>query len=236
MDVATAAPNDKKQVRLLVVDGEIAAGKSTFCEQITAYLNSKGVRAVCVLEPVDEWIRTGTLDRFYENPSMYIFEGQIYIMSTLVRAFDEARRANPDAEVFVLERSVETCRHVFYEIIKTDLVPGRREMFESFYRWLVEPNLLYNKYITKHVYLKPSIETCQERLRIRNRDAETTVSAEYQSKLREKTTQYLDSVVGSRNVMILDRNDDAAVDYRGLENAGVTEFFDRVIDFLHQDS
>lgn len=221
-----------KQYRILVIDGEIAAGKSTLCQKVVEHLNGKGIRAAAVLEPVDEWIRTGTLQRFYENPSMYIFEGQIYIMSTLVKAFEDARKRNPDADVFVLERSVETCRHVFYEIIKDDLVPGRREMFESFYTWLVEPTLVYNSHLTKHVYLKPSIEICQQRLRLRNRDAESSVSSDYQAKLRSKTVEYLTTLVDPSKLLVIDEDHETEIDYRDLANEGVSPLMERIEQFL----
>lgn len=225
-----------QSIRILIVDGEIAAGKSTLCARIATYLTEVvGVKAVTVLEPVEDWVRTGCLSRYYSNPSHYIFESQIYIMSTLVRAFNEARLANPDAKVFVLERSVLTCRHVFYEIMKGELEPGRQEMFESFYTWLMKPSLVYGSGAcsTKHLYLKPSIELCQERLRLRNREAEASVSEAYQSKLRRCTETFFSEHVPASDLLVLDSDNENSIDFRSMDNVGVADLMRKITNFVN---
>jgi len=76
--------------RVVVVDGLISAGKSTLITQLARWLGERGKKVMVVKEPVDDWVKGGHLQAFYEGVEdgkvCYIF--QTYAHVTRIKAFN----------------------------------------------------------------------------------------------------------------------------------------------------
>lgn len=193
--------------RVVVIDGEIGAGKTTLIDLLGRRLTARGLKTVIVPEPVEEWKRVGILQEFYEEKppelrGLVAYDFQTYTFVTRVEGTIARVEAEPDADVYLLERSVLTDRFVFMEL-QRELVGARR--MEMYDRWWALWSRLMPVRPTHFVYLKPSLENCMTRVVARARDGEVAgpeksseartgaggVSADYQARLREAHEAYL---------------------------------------------
>jgi deoxyadenosine/deoxycytidine kinase len=110
--------------RLLVITGNIASGKTTLLNSLD--LGRYGPQVAIVPEPVDEWAQIKAadgktfFDKMYHNLGpQSAFHFQIVAITTRVTLLREALKQNPQAVVFVCERSAtEDCRvfaQMFFE-------------------------------------------------------------------------------------------------------------------------
>jgi deoxyadenosine/deoxycytidine kinase len=190
----------------MVVDGEVGAGKSTLITHLVRGFAARGIKACAVPEPVDVWEDIGILKKFYdpdtskETRGYLTYAFQTCTFTTRIQGARQVCAANPDADVYILERSIFTDRHVFMELQRKMVGPMLMRMYEDMWSmW----SLLMPFKITNAVYLKPSIKQCQRRVVSRARDGEDDcgtgdeearggVSASYQKRLREAHEAYLE--------------------------------------------
>lgn len=210
---ASKAGEEAKKPRITVaVDGEIGAGKTTLIGHLRKALEAKGKKAVVVPEPVGEWERVGILQAFYADkppelrgPVTYNF--QTYTFLTRIQETQRVVAQHPDADIFLLERSVLTDRYVFMELQRDTVGPVLMEMYGKW--WDMWTQLMPIR-PQKIIYLKPTIENCQTRVATRAREGEVAgaggksadetdreasarggVSAAYQARLRRAHEAYL---------------------------------------------
>lgn len=181
------------------VEGEIGAGKTTAIEHVTEELRDRGYNVVVIPEPVEKWKQIGILEEFYnsvgkEEEKHITYEFQTYTFVTRVEYTLKAFRENPDAEIFISERSIFSDRYVFVENLKQILGRVRMKMYEDW--WSMWKEVLPKCFTEslKMIYLKPSINSCQERVNIRKRDGEDKVSYEYQEGLRAVHEMFLQGI------------------------------------------
>jgi deoxyadenosine/deoxycytidine kinase len=173
--------------RVIVIEGEIAAGKTELVRALTAAFGARGLRAVPVYEPVEAWRRAGLLDAFYRDPARWAYTFQTFVFATRVLAIRAAVAANPGADVFVLERS-----------------PATDPLFMALQQVTAQERAAYRAWCEAYaaalpldlaaarvLYLAPALGTCMRRLAARGRGEEAGVSADYQARLRRAHLQYL---------------------------------------------
>ena len=185
---------------VLVIDGEIGAGKSTLVGILAEHLTSKyGLNVQTIYEPVKSWLDCGILTAFYENKKEMAFPFQIKTFTSRVDAGIEAVKEIPDADIYIAERSIWT-DYLFMLHVKemgllddsTEGTPG--EMLFGIYKeiWKHWKDLL-PVVPTHHIYLKPTMITCMDRVTERCRDGEPSgVTLEYQESLRRYHEAYLE--------------------------------------------
>lgn len=159
---------------VVVVDGLIAAGKSTLIPALAEGLRERGLKVCVVGEPVEDWKKIGILQAFYEDPKGMAYDFQTYTFVTRVRATRAAVKANADADVFLLERSVLTDRYVFMELQRELVGPMRMQMYET---WWEEWEQMMPICPTHFVYLKPGLGHCMDRVARRAREGEVEAAA-----------------------------------------------------------
>lgn len=199
---------------VLAVDGEIGAGKTTLIHKLREFLEERGHKVAVVSEPVDEWKKIGILQSFYQAPEEVrdhvTYEFQTYTFVTRIKEAIRVKEENPDAEIFILERTILTDRHIFMELQRELVGEMLMKMYDEW--WDMWARLMPFK-PTHHVYLKPDIEKCMERVQRRHREGEMLVdddrmtdeereaahkkakggvSEEYQRMLREAHEAYLE--------------------------------------------
>jgi deoxyadenosine/deoxycytidine kinase len=214
MAAERAAPPSPPLPKVVVVEGLIGAGKSTFLRVFTEWLCRHGVRARAVVEDADSWVRGGHLQRFYDGiddgRECYIFQTFVHVTRAMTFEAAWTGAAADGIDVLVVERWPTTDRHVFMANLAERV--GTVDMAKYKLWWDY-----WNKKTPARpdcfVYVRPSIEECMARCRRRARDGESNVKAEYQAELLRLHDKMLgvgaDTQASSRDdVIVLEGNDD----------------------------
>lgn len=176
---------NKKPV--LIVEGNIGAGKSTFLKII-----GKALNAQIVCEPVHKWQNVSgenLLERFYTETQRWAYSFQTYAFVTRVTAQEEHARVN-DKPMQVLERSVYSDRYCFaqncFELGYINKLEW--ELYCDWFSWLVEQ---YTPRPDAFIYLQTDPKVCHKRLLKRSRTEEVSVGMDYLHLLHRKHEDWL---------------------------------------------
>lgn len=160
---------------IIVVDGEIGAGKTTLIEALREKLTSLGKNVCVITEPVEQWQKVKILGLFYSDPKRYAYDFQTF---TFVTRIEEARNKyeqNKNADVYLLERSILTDRYIFMELQKKQVSDTHINMYNTWFDlWKVLMPFDLSK--AKYLYLKPKLNNCMERITVRGREEEKTIT------------------------------------------------------------
>lgn len=185
-DLPREIPPIKRKPHVIVIEGPIAAGKSTLVALLAERLNALGLKAVAVPEPVEEWQKVGILERFYKDPVGVAYTFQTLTFVTRIMAAIRVAEQNPNADVFVVERSVLADRHVFMHL-QADAV-GKQTM-DMYDLWFTTHIRLMPWPLSEatFVYLRPGVEQCMARTHARGRVEEAAgVTSAYQAALVQR--------------------------------------------------
>jgi NADH dehydrogenase (ubiquinone) 1 alpha subcomplex subunit 10 len=165
-----------KQSPIIWLEGPIAAGKSTAARRIGELLDFHVIE-----EPVDS---NPYLELFYRDPAKWAFSMQIFLLHYRYAMKQEAAFAavNGRRKGVILDRSIAGDR-VFAKLHKEagNIHTLDWETYEFAYNVMacsIQPPTLF-------LYLDCQPETCQRRMRERNRTAEAEVPLAYLKELRE---------------------------------------------------
>jgi deoxyadenosine/deoxycytidine kinase len=178
-----AGSSATEQPRVIIIEGEIAVGKTVLVSLLAAALD-----ATPVYEPVDTWMSSGILEKFYADPARYGYAFQTFVYVTRIQ---EIQRAVADAArrgarpFFILERSPVT-DEIFMELQRGAVSDVEIDVMYEAWRRTFTPLLPIDLATATVLYLKPSLETSMRRLASRARPGETEsgVPLEYQRRLR----------------------------------------------------
>jgi deoxyadenosine/deoxycytidine kinase len=175
--------------KFIAIDGLIGAGKTTLIRLITDYYaqSTLGLKVHPIYEPVEMWQETGALDLFYSDIPAKCYEFQSFVYVTRIKKVIQEVLAQPDADIYLLERTVFTDRYIFVEMLRDLLGPTRMAMYAE---WWDMWNCINPIHINKWVLLDVSLDESLRRIKVRSRDEETGISAEYQSNLRDKHHEF----------------------------------------------
>ena len=173
MNQATNTPVHLKSRYYILVEGNIAVGKSTFINRLEEKL---GHNATVFNEPVDRWTNlrgTNLLKEMYHAPSRNSFAIQSYIQLTMAMT-QQSMIYRP---IRVMERSLNSGRKVFTEAMMIQGHINRTEynILDEWYQWLDQRNIPTNQI----VYLRSTPDLALKRLRERNRPEESNVNLDY---------------------------------------------------------
>ncbi len=164
--------------RFVAIAGNIGVGKSTLTALLSEHLN---------WEPFFEAVNDNPyLADFYEDMRRWSFHSQIYFLSRRLRHhWQLLQRANSvvqdrtvyeDAEIFA--------RNLYRQGLMDERdYRGYRELYEVVTTVLPPPDLI--------VYLRASVPTLQERIRLRGRSYEQDISAAYLEQLDELYEEWI---------------------------------------------
>lgn len=180
-------------MKVVVIDGLIGAGKTTLIREcVIPYFTGQNLKIIEVAEPVSKWKSTGRLAQFYADPAKRAYQFQTMAFHDRVTECLKQHQAHPDADIFILERSIFTDL-LFVKALLHDGIIDQTEYDDYISLWTmwekllpVEPDLF--------VYLKPGLDTCMSRLTSRSRDGET-VGRDYQKRLEEYHDEFYQPVI-----------------------------------------
>ena len=180
----TEYENDNRRgPKIVSIEGNIGAGKSTLIRALKdRYIQGKDCIIVILEEPVEVWNTVEEdgetlLEKFYKDPVKYGFTVQTMIYTTVYNQIINAIKEFPKAEVIVCERSLQSSKFVFSEMLHHQ---GKMNLAEG-----LVYNMLYDDPRTESalskgmLYLKTEPETCLERIRVRNRSGEENITLDY---------------------------------------------------------
>ena len=168
---------------IIYVEGNIGSGKSTLMNILKKHFKS----ILCILEPVDEWVRTkdtaGTniLQHFYKDPHQWSFPFQ---MNTFITRVQKIALIPPNKNAIV-ERSVFTDKHCFAKNLYESNLLHELEwtLYNRWFTWLCDT---FNIQSTAYIYLRTTPDTCFDRIQQRSRNGESSISLDYLNTLHEK--------------------------------------------------
>jgi deoxyadenosine/deoxycytidine kinase len=173
--------------KFIAIDGLIGAGKTTLIRLITEYYCEKGFKVHPVYEPVEMWQETGALDLFYSDIPAKCYEFQSFVYVTRVKKVIQEVLKNPNADIYLLERTVFTDRYIFVEMLRDLFGTTRMAMYDE---WWDMWSCINPIHVDKWVLLDVSLDESLRRIKARSRNEETGVSTEYQTNLRAKHHEF----------------------------------------------
>jgi deoxyadenosine/deoxycytidine kinase len=209
--------NNTEQPKIFIsIDGVIGAGKTTLINLLISKYAEHNIQAHAILEPVDKWMETGVLDYFYSDVKNNAYEFQTYTFITRIQKVIKEVISNPTAQVYLLERTIHTDKNIFVEMLKEEMSELKYNMYNDW--WHLHQHLLPIK-INKWIVLDTSLQTSLNRICIRNRTEESGISETYQSNLRNKHHEFVNSLRNNGERVIVINSD--LMDDNFIENVNV---------------
>ena len=190
------------QLYYILVEGNIAVGKSTFIQRLREKL---GPHATIIGEPVDQWTNlkgTNLLKEMYLYPHSRSFHIQSYIQLTM--AVNQQQFVQ--TPIKIMERSLDSGRHVFTEAMKLlgHIDNTEYNILDEWYKWLDTKNMQTHEII----YLRTTPDIAFQRLQERQRPEEKEVTLEYLTLIHDLHDKWLMNApqLGSPKVRIVNQN------------------------------
>ena len=179
--------------KFIIVDGVIGAGKTTVISLIEKQINNNGLnlKIKAIYEPVKEWNDTGALQYFYDNIEKNCYEFQTYSYITRIKSVINEIYDNPNADIYILERSIWTDKYIFMELLKDLVGEMRINMYNTW--WDMWSYIMPMK-VDKWVLLDTSLDESLKRITFRNRNGESAVDKDYQTKLYNKHIEFYNTL------------------------------------------
>ena len=171
---------------VFAIEGNVGSGKSTLIKYLEKEkLEIYGYKIVFLPEPVEDWISikndegSNIIQEYYKDNHKYGFCFQI---NALISRISQIRRAllTSSKTIFIIERSVHTDKFVFCKMLYDDKIIDKIN-YEVYLRW-------YNEFqkdmmITGIIYVNTDVGNSFNRIKIRNRKGEESISKEYLQKM-----------------------------------------------------
>lgn len=172
---ATIQPN------FISIEGNIGSGKSTLLANLKEALKDNK-KVVFLKEPVDEWetIQDANgctmLQKFYGNQEKYSFSFQMMAYISRLATFKSAIKENPQATIFITERSLDTDKHVFAQMLFDDK-KIEDVNFQIYRKWF--DTFAQEFPVAGLIYVNTLPEICHQRIVKRSREGEDCIPLEY---------------------------------------------------------
>jgi len=190
-------------VKNVVIDGLIFAGKTTAISNLKARLSSSADTTFNFFEePVESWMNEGWLEKYYSNISKFASSFQIRIILSHIQQKNEIEEINRGQEakniVNISERSAITTLNVFSKMLIADGVLDEIEF--KLHEQMIEM-FKYKKPDTL-IYLNIDPEIALRRNLKRMRNGESNIKIEYLRKLNQAYLKELGNL--AENIIVID--------------------------------
>ena len=202
--------------KFIIIDGVIGAGKTTLISLIEKTMNditysnnnilhtcntNKQLKVKAIYEPVDLWNTTGALQYFYQDIPKHCLEFQNYTYSTRIDCIINEIYACPDADIYILERSIWTDKYIFMELLRDVVGEMRMTMYNQ---WCDMWAYVLPMRVDKWVLLNTSLQESLNRIMMRNRNGETDgITVEYQTNLYKKHIEFYEQLGNDNKPVVI---------------------------------
>lgn len=216
-------------VSFVSIEGNIGSGKSTLLTNLKEFFKNDS-RVVFLKEPVDEWEKikdsqgNTMLQKFYGDQSKYAFSFQMMAYISRLAEFKKAIKENPQATVFITERSLDTDKYVFAQMLFDD---NKIEdvNYQIYTRWF---DVFAKEFpISNVIYVKTEPTICHERIAKRSRNGEDCIPLGYLINCHEYHADMISKRITSP-CLTLDGNVDI---YETVET--VQQWINQIKDFIN---
>lgn len=90
---------------IIMVEGIIGAGKTTFCKFLGEALKAKGRDVVIIYEPVTD--NDKALSLFLSDCEKYAFFFQIHMLHKRLKLYEDALKLKQDGKIVIVDRSIK---------------------------------------------------------------------------------------------------------------------------------
>ena len=168
--------------RIISIEGNIGAGKSTIIEHIRQRI---GDDVIVVNEPIREWLNCkdnsgcSKFESFNKCPDLRAFEFQLYVQMTRIVEMSRILKNIKDDKLIIVERTIESGNKIFGgELVERGLLSPAEQ------RELVRITSCLKSWEDEYIILiktEPSI--CLDRIRNRARGGEESVDLKFLERL-----------------------------------------------------
>lgn len=176
------------------IAGNIGSGKTTLTQMLT---EAFGWRSQ--YEMVDD---NPYLEDFYSDMKRWSFNLQVYF---LTKRFQTIQQIRWSADTVVQDRTIYEDAYIFADnLYRMQLISPRdynsyMELFKVMNLFLTPPDLL--------IYLRASVDTLMQQIRMRNRPYEMGISPNYLQQLNERYEAWIDNYKGELLIIDVDDTD-----------------------------
>lgn len=220
---------------MIILEGNIGAGKSTFLRLIKQHLPGVDV----VFEPLHQWHKQdhgqSLLADFYKDPKRWAYTLETFAMACRVQ--EHIREQAIDNPLRVMERSIFSGHYCF---AKNDYLSGYMnklewELYKQWFDFLVQTKCLLPQ---AFIYLQTQPDIAYGRVKKRQRDGETAISLAYLKQIHIRHEEFLVKkedirpALQSTPVLILDCNKEFEQDQECQNRLiwQVKEFIERLVN------
>jgi deoxyadenosine/deoxycytidine kinase len=181
------------QAPLLVIEGNMGAGKSTFLKIIEKHLDIDAI-----FEPATKWQaendQENLLHLFYKDISRWAYTFQSYAfisrVNALLKNHDNLHAESKDSRIKILERSVYCDRYCFAKNCFESGFMTKMEwnIYKEWFSWLADR---YTPRPRGFIYMQTTPQTCYNRMKKRSRSEEIGVSLSYLTALHKRHEDWL---------------------------------------------
>lgn len=187
-------------IRYLVIEGNIGAGKSTLCQKISSDTNAKLI--------LEQFADNPFLPKFYENPERFSFPLELSFLA------DRYNQLKKYLSAFDLFKELIIADYFFMkslifssQTLKEDEYKLYRQLFDIIYENLPKPDL--------YVYLHKSADGLIQNIKKRGRSYEQNISIDYLKKIEEGYFNFFKQqnnlkllILDTNNIDFVNSNDD----------------------------
>ena len=213
----------KNKKIIISIEGNIGSGKSTLINILKKRYKDE---IYFVDEPVDEWKNIkmdgkDLIEHFYCDNKKYGYLFQNFAYITKLKNIKKAINNSP-YKIIITERSIESDKYLFAKMLYEQKMINDLE-------WITY-NTWYNFFSFKidyFIYLKTDVDKCIERIKLRNRKGEETISKEYLENLHSKHELWLNN---KKNKLLLNGNNNINIQVnKELHINKIEEFINKII-------
>ena len=196
----------------IVLSGVVGVGKSTISNQLATKLKFKIMDEPVASNPY--------LDDFYAHPLQYAFKMQIFMLMARSKQLKFAQTLDN----VIFDRSILE-DPIFVEVLKIQNNISIRDyqVYCNFYQYVISSALYFDPQLKPDliIYLKATVDTTIERIKLRGRQSEKNVPRAYWELLNQEYERWYQTEKNNFNFLVIDTN-----------NITQTQIIDKIMNYL----